>query len=158
MFPLIDLRDTSSHETIRQCPSIDQPVIPRQPGQGTPGRRTETAPYLQRPGKRPRDLDQPGLGLPKLKAEKDDVILVKKLDRLSRGTADIIQIIKEFDENGVAIRFLDDGISTEGTTGKMVVSILSAVAKQSEIGYWIAQTKGDWRLGQKVLDSVASPE
>jgi DNA invertase Pin-like site-specific DNA recombinase len=29
----------------------------------------------------------------------------------------------------VAIRFLDDGISTEGTMGKMVVTILSAVAQ-----------------------------
>jgi len=30
---------------------------------------------------------------------------------------------------GVAVRFLDDGISTEGTMGKMVVTILSAVAQ-----------------------------
>ncbi|WP_431474634.1 hypothetical protein [Marinobacter sp. KM021] len=30
---------------------------------------------------------------------------------------------------GVAIRFLDDGISTEGIMGKMVVTILSAVAQ-----------------------------
>jgi DNA invertase Pin-like site-specific DNA recombinase len=41
----------------------------------------------------------------------------------------MIQLIKEFDEMGVAIRFLDDGISTEGTMGRMVVTILSAVAK-----------------------------
>lgn len=40
----------------------------------------------------------------------------------------MIQLIKEFDEIGVAVRFLDDGISTEGTMGKMVVTILSAVA------------------------------
>lgn len=30
---------------------------------------------------------------------------------------------------GVSLRFLDDGISTEGTIGKMVVTILSAVAQ-----------------------------
>ena len=57
------------------------------------------------------------------------VFLVKKLDRLGRDTADMIQLIKEFDEMGVALRFLDDGISTEGTMGKMVVTILSAVAQ-----------------------------
>jgi len=57
------------------------------------------------------------------------VILVKKLDRLGRDTADMIALIKEFDSIGVAIRFLDDGISTEGTMGKMVVTILSAVAQ-----------------------------
>ncbi len=41
----------------------------------------------------------------------------------------MIQLIKEFDAIGVAIRFFDDGISTEGTMGKMVVTILSAVAQ-----------------------------
>ena len=44
-------------------------------------------------------------------------------------TADMIGLIKEFDDLGVAVRFLDDGISTEGTMGKMVVTILSAVAQ-----------------------------
>ena len=42
---------------------------------------------------------------------------------------DMIQLVKEFDENGIAVRFLDDGIGTEGTIGKMVVTILSAVAQ-----------------------------
>jgi len=55
--------------------------------------------------------------------------LVTKLDRLGRDTADMIQLIKEFDKMNVSIRFLDDGISTEGTMGKMVVTILSAVAQ-----------------------------
>lgn len=70
-----------------------------------------------------------GLGLLRLKVEKGDVILVKKLDRLGRDTVDMIQLIKEFDELGVAIRFLDDGISTEGSMGTMVVTILAAVAQ-----------------------------
>lgn len=70
-----------------------------------------------------------GLRLLRIKVEEGDVVLVKKLDRLGRDTADMIQLIKEFDEMGVAIRFLDDGISTEGTMGKMVVTILSAVAQ-----------------------------
>lgn len=64
-----------------------------------------------------------------LKVEEGDIILIKKLDRLGRDTADMIQLIKEFDQEGVAIRFLDDGISTEGTMGKMIVTILSAVAQ-----------------------------
>ena len=64
-----------------------------------------------------------------LKVEEGDIVLVKKLDRLGRDTADMIQLIKKFDNIGVAIRFLDDGISTGGTMGKMVVTILSAVAQ-----------------------------
>lgn len=70
-----------------------------------------------------------GLNMLRIKIEKGDVILVTKLDRLGRDTADMIALIKEFDNVGVSIHFLDDGISTEGTMGKMVVTILSAVAQ-----------------------------
>ena len=73
--------------------------------------------------------DRDGLRLLRVKVEEGDVVLVKKLDRLGRDTADMIALIKEFDAMGVAVRFLDDGISTEGATGKMVVTILSAVAQ-----------------------------
>lgn len=73
--------------------------------------------------------DRDGLQLLRVTVEEGDVILVKKLDRLGRDTADMIQLINEFDKLGVAIRFLDDGISTEGTMGKMVVTILAAVAQ-----------------------------
>jgi hypothetical protein len=37
-------------------------------------------------------------------------------------------LILQFRGTGNNSQFLDDGISTEGTTGKMVVTILSAVA------------------------------
>jgi DNA invertase Pin-like site-specific DNA recombinase len=57
--------------------------------------------------------DRDGLDLLRVKkVEEGDVILVKKLDRLGRDTADMIQLIKEFDAQGVAVRFIDDGIST----------------------------------------------
>ncbi len=74
-------------------------------------------------------VNRDGLYLLRVKVEEGDVILVKKLDRLGRDTADMIALIKEFDNMGVAVRFLDDGISTEGTMGKMIVTILSAVAQ-----------------------------
>lgn len=73
--------------------------------------------------------DRQGLKLLSVKIEQGDVVLVTKLDRLGRDTADMIQLIKEFDAMNVAVRFLDDGISTEGTMGKMIVTILSAVAQ-----------------------------
>lgn len=73
--------------------------------------------------------ERDGLTNLRMKVESGDIILVTKLDRLGRDTADMIQLIKEFDEMEVAIRFLDDGISTEGPMGRMVVTILSAVAE-----------------------------
>ena len=73
--------------------------------------------------------ERTGLNLLKLKVETGDLILVKKLDRLGRDTIDMIQLIQTFDQMGVAVRFLDDGITTEGTMGKMVVTILSVLAQ-----------------------------
>ncbi len=74
-------------------------------------------------------LDRKGLDLLRVKVEEGDLIIVTKLDRLGRDTADMIQLIKYFDNIGVSIKFLSDGISTEGSMGKMVVTILSAVAQ-----------------------------
>lgn len=75
------------------------------------------------------NTDQNGLNLLRLKVEEHDVIIVKKLDRLGRDTADMINLVSEFDKMGVAVRFIDDNISTEGTIGKMVITILSAVVQ-----------------------------
>lgn len=77
--------------------------------------------------------DREGLDLLRMKVEEGDVILVKKLDRLGRDTADMIQLIKEFDAQGVAVRFIDDGISTDGDMGQMVVTILSAALVQRKL-------------------------
>lgn len=76
-----------------------------------------------------KNMERPGLDLLRVKVEQGDTILITKLDRLGRDTADMINLIKEFDEQGVYIKFLSDGISTEGTMGKMVVTILAAVAQ-----------------------------
>lgn len=76
-----------------------------------------------------KNIERHGLNLLKLKVEAGDVIFITKLDRLGRNTEDMIKLIKEFDDMKVAIKFLGDGIGTEGTMGKMVVTILSAVAE-----------------------------
>ena len=75
------------------------------------------------------NIGRPGLNSLLVKVEEGDVVLITKLDRLGRDTADMINLINEFNRMQVAVRFLDDGISTEGTMGKMVITILSAVAE-----------------------------
>lgn len=49
---------------------------------------------------------------------------------------------------GVAIRFLDGGISTEGNMGKMVVTILSAMAQAER--QRILERTNEGRLAAKV--------
>ena len=83
-----------------------------------------------------------------IKVEKGDVILVTKLVPLGRDTADMISLIKQFDELGVAVRFLDDGICTEGVMGKMVVTILTAVAQAER--HRILERTNEGRMGAKL--------
>ena len=58
----------------------------------------------------------------------------------------MIQLIKEFDDMGVAIRFLDDGVSTEGTMGRMVTTILPAVAHAERQRILERTNEGFWGL------------
>ena len=76
-----------------------------------------------------KNMERAGLDGLRMKVEKGDVILVKKLDRLGRDTADMIALINEFDRLGVKIRFIENGLSTEGTEGKLIITILAAVAQ-----------------------------
>lgn len=73
--------------------------------------------------------ERTGLQLMLTKAREGDVIIVTKLDRLGRNTSDMISIIDDLHKRKIAVKFLDDGISTEGSMGKMVVTILAAVAQ-----------------------------
>jgi len=70
-----------------------------------------------------------GLELMITKARQGDHIVITKLDRLGRNTGDMIRIIEDLHERGISLEFLDDGISTQGTMGKMVTTILAAVAQ-----------------------------
>ncbi len=63
------------------------------------------------------------------RAEKDDIIICIKMDRLGRNTADMLNIVDACYKKGIAIRFLENGLTTEGTMGKMVIQILAAVAE-----------------------------
>lgn len=75
------------------------------------------------------DTDREGLQKLRMKIEPGDLIFVTNLDRLGRNTYDMIQLIKEFDEMGVVVRFIKDGLATDGPMGKMVITILSSVAE-----------------------------
>lgn len=90
------------------------------------------------------------VGLQKLldRVEPGDIILVTKLDRLGRDTADMIDLINQFDQMQVSVRFLEDGISTEGNTGKMVITILSAVAEAERLR--ILERTNEGRLEAKL--------
>lgn len=61
-----------------------------------------------------------------------DTLIVTRLDRLARSTADLLAIIAKLESKGVAVRVLDCGgdiLDTKSPTGKMLVTMIGAVAE-----------------------------
>ena len=59
-----------------------------------------------------------------------DTLIVTRLDRLARSVGDLHQIIEKLTEKKVAFRCLNQsGVDTDSSTGKLMMSILGAVAQ-----------------------------
>ena len=60
---------------------------------------------------------------------KFDMILCVKIDRLARSMINLLDVMTKLDSYGVKIFFLDQPIDTSQATGRMVFSILGALAE-----------------------------
>lgn len=59
-----------------------------------------------------------------------DTLVVTKLDRLARSTADLYRIVSELQAKGVAFKVLDDpSVDTSSGTGKLVMGVLALIAE-----------------------------
>jgi len=58
-----------------------------------------------------------------------DQIVVWKLDRVGRSIADLIHLLKTFEERAVEFRSLTDGIDTTTAGGRLVFHIMGALAE-----------------------------
>ena len=93
-----------------------------------------------------------------------DTLIVTKLDRLARSTADLYRIVTGLTGKGVAFKVLDDGaVDTTTRTGKLVMGILALIAEfETEIRRerqmeGIAKAKAEGRTGgrpKRVTDEV----
>jgi DNA invertase Pin-like site-specific DNA recombinase len=83
-----------------------------------------------------------------------DTLLVTKLDRLARSTADLYKIVTDLNDRGVGFKVLDDtAVDTTSRTGKFVMGILALIAEfETEIRRerqmeGIARAKAEGRVG-----------
>lgn len=85
-----------------------------------------------------------------------DVLVVCKIDRLARSTADLLGIVATLEAKGVALRILDFGgseIATKSPTGRMLLTLFAAVAEwerttmleRQRIGIAKAKAEGRYR-------------
>jgi DNA invertase Pin-like site-specific DNA recombinase len=86
-----------------------------------------------------------------------DTLATYKLDRIGRSLAHLSKLLAELEARGVAFRTVEDGLSTQGSTGKLVLHMLGAVAQferdlileRTRAGLAAARARGK-RLGPPV--------
>lgn len=89
-----------------------------------------------------------------------DVLVVTKLDRMGRSLRAILEAVDELTEAGVALRILDLAADTGTASGRMVLSVLGAVAElerelareRTRAGLAAARSRGRRGGRPRVLD------
>lgn len=59
----------------------------------------------------------------------EDTVVVWKLDRLGRSMKELLQLINDFQENGVGFRSLNDAIDTTTAQGRLVFNLFASLAE-----------------------------
>lgn len=88
-----------------------------------------------------------------------DTVRAKSPDRLARSALDLLEIVRDLREKGVAVEFVDaPALNTEDHTGAFMLTVLAAVAeleramireRQAE-GIAVAKAKGVYERGPKL--------
>ena len=94
--------------------------------------------------------DRPELEAMLRHVRKGDTVVVTKLDRIARSTKHLLQIAETLEEKGVIFRILNLNLDTSTATGRMMLTMLGAIAqferelmleRQAE-GFEVAKAKG----------------
>lgn len=100
------------------------------------------------------DSDRPALAECLRYVREGDTLIVTKLDRLARSTADLYKIVTDLTGRGIGFKVLDDAaVDTNSRTGKLVMGILALIAEfETEIRRerqmeGIARAKAEGRSG-----------
>ncbi|WP_404430681.1 recombinase family protein [Microbacterium lacus] len=62
-------------------------------------------------------------------AREGDEIVAYRLDRIARNAAAALALVEDLDGRGITLRTIADGLSTRGTTGRLVLTIIAAIAE-----------------------------
>ena len=95
-----------------------------------------------------------------------DVLIVWKLDRLSRSLRDLLQILAQVDKVGATFKSLTETIDTTGSCGRLMMSMLGAFAQferdmireRTKLGLARARKEGRVGGGQFVLSKESQAE
>lgn len=111
------------------------------------------------------DKNRPALEDLLLTIRSGDIVKVTKLCRLARNTRHLLEIVESLDEQNVGLQVLNLGIDTTSSTGRLMLTMIGAVAafersllleRQAE-GIAIAKAKGRY-TGRKATATEKKTE
>ena len=96
----------------------------------------------------------------------DDTVVVKSIDRLSRSTKDLLEIVEQIRAAQASLHILDLNIDTSTAMGKCVLTILGAIAEldrktikeRTAEGIAIAKSQGKYKGRKKGAISLRDME
>ncbi|HAT3881873.1 TPA: recombinase family protein [Legionella pneumophila] len=74
-------------------------------------------------------IERPGLDAAIDYAREGDVIIVWRLDRLSRSLKDLIQVVSDLESKGIGLKSIHESIDTTSSSGKLIFHIFGALAE-----------------------------
>ena len=104
--------------------------------------------------------ERPGLEKALDQIRKNDVLIIWKLDRLGRSLKHLLSIIEDLRDRGAHFASIQDGFDTSTASGKMVFSVIGAMAEyernltreRTRAGLAAARTRGRMGGRPKALD------
>ena len=92
--------------------------------------------------------DRPVLAKVLAELRSGDTLACYKLDRIGRSVVHVAKLLADLEERGVHLRTVEDGLSTHGSTGKLILHVLGAVA-QFERDLILERTKAGLAAARK---------
>lgn len=82
-------------------------------------------------GESAKSLDRPGMEriLALIDARAVDVVIIAKLDRLTRSVKDLAELLERFNRRGVSLVSVAESLDTGSAAGRLVLNIMTAVSQ-----------------------------
>jgi site-specific DNA recombinase len=82
-------------------------------------------------GESAKSLHRPGMArlMAMVEDKAVDVVIIAKLDRLTRSVADLAELLKRFERRGVSLVSVADALDTRSAAGRLVLNIMVSVSQ-----------------------------
>ncbi len=106
----------------------------------------ELVEVIQDAGESAKSLDRPGMErlLKMVEAKAIQVVIIAKLDRITRSVADLADLLKRFERRGVSLVSVADSLDTRTAAGRLVLNIMVSVSQ------WEREA-----IGERTRDTMA---